>query len=314
MNEERKKSYITPCNHLATFFFFFFFFFIISFTSRLSLTHKPSPMDYFGVPEDHTPPATPPPTSGFNKIRPSQRLRSTYIGLSITDPNLSYDDVERVATCFEHLPSHQKRLLLNELIDRCDNDILAFVYNLAGSRLKIDFLKELPIELSLHVISYIDDPRDLANASRVSKFWNALLKDEATWKSLCMKHRYRRLSSILNCPSSPTWQHYVQQRIQRESYRDYFWRKYNTDVAWRQGTGRIIQCPNSIGQAIVTSLQIDEHYIVVGCDNSVVDVFSSVTGEHLRSLRGHDGGVWALQFAIRKIDGARILVSGGCDR
>ena len=40
----------------------------------------------------------------------------------------------------------------------------------------------------------MDDPKTLARASQVSKRWHDLLSDDLTWKLLCDKHAYRRLS------------------------------------------------------------------------------------------------------------------------
>ncbi|KAI9272874.1 WD40-repeat-containing domain protein [Phascolomyces articulosus] len=330
-------------------------------------------MDDFVFEKGHTPPATPPPNNGFHvggfqSSRPTQRFRSSYLDITTTSsssspssPNhstatLTLNDslahsldkrrleyIGNVTKNFQQFSSDQKQLFLSEILNCCDTPLLSFVHELIAPRLKIDFLKQLPIELSLHVISFIDDPQDLANASRVSSFWNSLLKDEATWKSLCLKHRYRRRSSFFDLNSS--WQHQFQQHKQLQqqlqqrhhldttmeeegrttgsqqqqshqhvSYRDYFWHKYNTEMAWRQGTGQVIHCQNDIGRALVTSLQMDDQYLVMGCDNHKVEVFDSNTGLHIRTLQGHEGGVWALQFIKRPSDDQRILVTGGCDR
>ncbi|KAI8145345.1 WD40-repeat-containing domain protein [Fennellomyces sp. T-0311] len=280
-------------------------------------------MDYFGgAPEGHTPPATPPPNGHHApKTRPTQRFRSSYVDLSslgdspaqnLDKRRLEY--IGNVTKKFQQFSQNQKHIFLSEILNCCDTQLLAFVHDLIAPRLKIDFLKELPIELSLHVISFIDDPQDLANASRVSSFWNSLLKDEATWKSLCLKHRYRRRSSFFDLSAS--WRQHIQQQRKHQnqlSYRDYFWHKYNTEMAWSQGAGQLLTCSNEIGNSLVTSLQIDDQYLVLGCDNHKVEVFASDTGRHLRTLQGHEGGVWALQF-IKLQNGHRVLVTGGCDR
>ncbi|KAI7882776.1 hypothetical protein K492DRAFT_224118 [Lichtheimia hyalospora FSU 10163] len=275
---------------------------------------------YFGIPDGHTPPATPPPSNGYStgslsKPRPAQRLRSSYVDLPVGDhtdkKRLEY--IGKVTKTFQQLTSHQKHVFLSELLNYCDNQLLAYVHDIIEPKLKIDFLKELPIELSLHVLSFIDNPKDLANAVRVSPFWNSLLKDEATWKSLCTRHRYRRRSSLIEAGSARR-RHNQQHPQNHVSYRDYFWRRYNTEMAWAQGTGKLIQCENDIDRALVTCLQMDDCYTVVGSDNQMIEVFNTETGEHLRTLHGHEGGVWALQFARTGNENKRILVSGGCDR
>ncbi|KAF9120333.1 hypothetical protein BGW39_011493, partial [Mortierella sp. 14UC] len=66
---------------------------------------------------------------------------------------------------------------------------------------------------------------------------------------------------------------------------------------------------------VVTSLQFDHHHIVVGCDNSRIQIFETTSGRLLRTLQGHLGGVWALEF-VKGVGptGEKMLVSGGCDR
>ncbi|KAI8141525.1 WD40-repeat-containing domain protein [Fennellomyces sp. T-0311] len=220
------------------------------------------------------------------------------------------DHIRQLKTSFQQFTPQQKQFLLYEIINCCDSSQLNYLNSLIAPRLKIDFLKELPIEVSLHVLSFIDDPKTLARAACVSTFWNSLLRDEATWKSLCMKHQYRRRNSsicggeLLNPPS---------QRL-NFSYREYFKRKYNIAAAWAHG-GDVRVVEDGFGEELVTSLQFDEKYIVIGCDNNRIEVFDTQTARKVRTLEGHEGGVWALQFkGGEKHDPERVLVSGGCDR
>lgn len=46
----------------------------------------------------------------------------------------------------------------------------------------------------MQILAFVDDPKTLARASQVSKRWHDLLSDDLTWKLLCDKHAYRRLS------------------------------------------------------------------------------------------------------------------------
>ena len=76
------------------------------------------------------------------------------------------------------------------------------------------------MELALHVISFIDGPRTLAQVARVSSTWNSLLRDEANWKRMCVRHLFR---TIPQC----------------RSYRELFRRKYCIEIAWTQGPTRV---------------------------------------------------------------------------
>lgn len=269
---------------------------------------------------DISPPATPPsfhfPSSSPFLSRPKQRLRTRFNDPLLSDRGLLFDDdqlqhVRELKQSFQQLSPQLQQVFLYEVINNCcDNGQLTYLNNLISPRLKIDFLKELPIEISLHILAFIDDPRTLARAATVSTFWNSLLKDEATWKQLCMKHHYRRRQSSI-CGGE-----LLQPPSQRRnfSYRHYFKHKYNIAAAWAQG-GQIQTVDQEFGEGLVTSLQFDEKYIVVGCDNRRIEVFDTATARKVRTLSGHEGGVWALQFkGGDKHDPERILVTGGCDR
>ncbi|GAA5907581.1 F-box/WD repeat-containing protein [Sporobolomyces salmoneus] len=90
-----------------------------------------------------------------------------------------------------------RQLLLTHLVNDSSPASLSPLVHLITPRLKRDFLKTLPVELSFHVLSFVDDVKTLARASGVSRFWRALLEDEATWKRMCWK------SGFGNAPLPP---------------------------------------------------------------------------------------------------------------
>ncbi|POW10696.1 hypothetical protein PSTT_05880, partial [Puccinia striiformis] len=77
-------------------------------------------------------------------------------------------------------------------------------------RLKRDFLRELPIEISLHILSFVDDPKVLMRAGMVSRFWRSLVSDEATWKGMCWKRGFNNNGSQSNLPLS------LEERMEKE--------------------------------------------------------------------------------------------------
>ncbi|KAI8370723.1 WD40-repeat-containing domain protein [Radiomyces spectabilis] len=262
--------------------------------------------------EDISPPATPPSYVATGSGH-HQRSLSSISNMEHTMHSFNPEEMDlfcHLKTSFQQLSSREKQFLLGEIINCCDNSQLVYINSLIAPRLKVDFLKELPIEISLHILSFIDDPKTLGRIACVSTFWNSLLRDEATWKALCMKHRYRRRNSsicggeLTNPPS----------KRRSFSYREYFKRKYNIAAAWAQG-GQVKVVEEGFADGLVTSLQFDEKFIVVGCDNHRIEVFDTNTGHKVRTLTGHEGGVWALQFmGGTSQDPERTLVSGGCDR
>lgn len=62
------------------------------------------------------------------------------------------------------------------------------------------------------------------------------------------------------------------------------------------------------GSHVVTCLQFDTDKILTGSDDSNINVYDTKTGKLRKLLKGHEGGVWALQYM------GNILVSGSTDR
>ncbi|TGZ80948.1 WD40 repeat-like protein [Ascodesmis nigricans] len=224
---------------------------------------------------------------------------------------------------FSRLDGPERQRFLAEILNLCDSQQLSFVLNYVSPRLKKDPFTSLPNELCLRVLSFIDDPKTLARASQVSKHWHALLSDDLTWKKLCEKHSYRRLSgtfkswqygsmfggsskftSGFNSEISPPAT--KSKRPKATSYKSHFKQRYMVETAWRTG-GKAIAIHETPDQGVVTSLHLTPDYIVIALDNAKIHVFDS-EGNILRTLAGHVMGVWAM------VPWGKTLVSGGCDR
>ncbi|KAI9799059.1 MAG: hypothetical protein M1833_004253 [Piccolia ochrophora] len=104
---------------------------------------------------------------------------------------------------FSRLDGSERHRFLAEILNLCDIQQLSFVHSFVSPRLKKDPFRILPNELCLRVLSFVDDPKTLARASQVSKLWHELLSDDMTWKILCDKHAYRRLSENSSEMSRP---------------------------------------------------------------------------------------------------------------
>ncbi|CAZ80235.1 unnamed protein product [Tuber melanosporum] len=245
---------------------------------------------------------------------------------------------------FSRLDSQERQRFLAEILNLCDSQQLSFVLNYVSPRLKKDPFKSLPNELCLRVISFIDDPKTLARASQVSKHWHGLLSDDLTWKKLCEKHSYRRLSGVAGyslsnqthhhdsslfsanpiSPKEATFAHALpttsgftseispqnmrakRRRPKVTSYKSHFKQRYMVETAWRTG-GKAIARHITPDQGVVTSLHLTPEHIVIALDNAKIHVFDA-DGQLLRTLTGHVMGVWAM------VPWGNTLVSGGCDR
>lgn len=92
---------------------------------------------------------------------------------------------------FDAMPTDMKSLMLYEFLRRCPRKTLRVVAGLVNPPLQCDFLTQLPLELSYHVLSYLDH-RDLCRAARVSKSWRIIIDgNETGWKELFDRDGYK---------------------------------------------------------------------------------------------------------------------------
>ncbi|THH07957.1 hypothetical protein EW145_g3022 [Phellinidium pouzarii] len=221
---------------------------------------------------------------------------------------------------------------LAALLSDCTPAELLFVSTTIAPLLKRDFLRDLPVEISLHVIAYIDDAQTLARASRVSRFWNSLLQDEGTWKRACEAAKFEDrlypgveiqerpdvddhattdvfLRSVpivdgvaqLSLTELPPESRFKTPMIPSApfSYRKHFIHSYKTMTNWRR-KGRLLnkhRPPSATPDGgVVTSVALDYEWIVVGLASCRIQVFSARTGVLSRTLVGHESGVWAVNL------------------
>ncbi|KAI9500392.1 SCF ubiquitin ligase complex subunit cdc4 [Coemansia spiralis] len=95
--------------------------------------------------------------------------------------------------------------------------------------------------------------------------------------------------------------------ITTNEFKDEFVRNYTLDRNWHTGKCRQFSFVCD-GGTVVTCVQLTEKYIVAGFDTKNIYVFDINTGETVRQLVGHDGGVWALAVI------GSTVVSGSTDR
>uniref|UniRef100_A0A060TAP4 ARAD1B08404p n=1 Tax=Blastobotrys adeninivorans TaxID=409370 RepID=A0A060TAP4_BLAAD len=237
---------------------------------------------------------------------------------------------EETKEAFSQLSREERRQYLYKLLGMCDREVLSKTLEHIEPMLKRDPFKFFPNEISLRILSYIDDPTSLARASQVSRLWYLLLSDDLTWKELCKTHHFRRLSATnayrrmsrmslgstdgsINTVdaasddlSEAIYDPDATKNPVARSYRSHFKHQYLLNNAWNSG-GRLAARYVISHPGVVTSLIMDQKYIVIALDNSKIYVLRE-DGKMLRTLFGHVMGVWALTLH------GNTLVSGGCDR
>ncbi|KAJ9125733.1 hypothetical protein QFC24_002517 [Naganishia onofrii] len=128
---------------------------------------------------------------GKGKGRRDDQGKGKGKGKEVDSSNDPVFDHAAFIAAFPHLPATTRLEILQSLLPVLSVPELLMLSSHIGPRLKRDFLRDLPIELALHILSFVDDPKTLARASAVSRYWHRLLEDEQTWKEMCQRHRFQ---------------------------------------------------------------------------------------------------------------------------
>ncbi|KAI1494925.1 WD40-repeat-containing domain protein [Biscogniauxia mediterranea] len=93
-------------------------------------------------------------------------------------------DSRSMLETFDAMPAEMKSFMMYQFLRRCSRKTLHLVADVVNPALKCDILKDLPLELTLHILSYLDH-RDLCRAAQVSKHWRSIIdSNETGWKDL----------------------------------------------------------------------------------------------------------------------------------
>ncbi|KAI1472782.1 WD40 repeat-like protein [Daldinia caldariorum] len=93
-------------------------------------------------------------------------------------------DTRSMLETFDAMPAEMKSFMMYQFLRRCSRKTLHIVADVVNPALKCDILKDLPLELTLHILSYLDH-RDLCRAAQVSKHWRGVIdSNETGWKEL----------------------------------------------------------------------------------------------------------------------------------
>ncbi|RDW90428.1 uncharacterized protein DSM5745_02203 [Aspergillus mulundensis] len=149
-----------------------------------SKTIPPSDKPCTSIPPNLLPSAPASPPTPAPSPTPHQRVPSWRSSEQDEDPllfNTKY---------FESLSGPRKQQYLEAILSLCSSQQLSFVSSYVAPRLRKDPFLVFPTEISLRVLSFVDDPKTLARASQVSSRWHELLNDDITWKNLCERHAF----------------------------------------------------------------------------------------------------------------------------
>ncbi|KAI0726688.1 WD40 repeat-like protein [Fomitopsis betulina] len=268
---------------------------------------SPLPSPHGSPPPESIWPSAPP--SGHSSPQPSQ---------APIQPDLSLTTLLTLPTLLSHystLPPQLQSHVLLTFLRHSPLSVLRTLHSILTPTLARDFLTILPPELVSHVLSYLSFS-DLARASRVSKAWRAIIdSDPVLWRDLLHSTKiwFGRGSEIAFADAI-----FARRRRQRLSipetlplphpYKILFKSRHLTRTRWVQNQNPKRITFSAHGRSVVTCLIFSHGRIISASDDHSIHVYSPATGELLRSLDGHEGGVWAL--AATK----NTLVSGSTDR
>ncbi|KAF9053124.1 WD40-repeat-containing domain protein [Panaeolus papilionaceus] len=217
---------------------------------------------------------------------------------------------------FTSLPPQLQSHFLLTLLRHSPLPVLRTLHSVLTPTLARDFLTLLPPELVSHILSYLPFPT-LARASRVSKAWRAIIDSDAVlWRDLL-----KNTKIWFGGDSETAFANSIYARRRRaprndpqptlplpHPYKMLFKSRHLTRTRWvNNPEPKHISFP-AHGSSVVTCLIFSHGRIISASDDHSIHVYSPVTGERLRTLEGHEGGVWALAAC------KDTLVSGSTDR
>ncbi|KAF5395867.1 hypothetical protein PHET_11223 [Paragonimus heterotremus] len=77
---------------------------------------------------------------------------------------------------------------LSAIVDSCCHAELVYLHQTIEPLLKRDFVCQLPLELSLQILSYLS-LGDILRCAKVSHSWNRVVSDQLLWYRLCRRDR-----------------------------------------------------------------------------------------------------------------------------
>jgi len=278
-------------------------------TGNAAAPPSPLPSPNGSPPATSVWPSAPPSTASSPQNTPSNAPLQPDISLTtlMTLPN--------ILNHFTSLPAQLQSHVLLTLLRNSPLPVLRTLHAVLTPTLARDFLTLLPPELTSHVLSYLPYST-LARASRVSKAWRAIIdSDPILWQELLKTTRI-----WFGGDSERAFAETIMRRRTRQGplppnalplphpFKILFKSRHLIRTRWLNNPLPAKTSFQAHGAAVVTCLLFSHNRIISASDDHSIHIYSPFTGTMIRSLEGHDGGVWALA-ATRNT-----LVSGSTDR
>ncbi|KIL61298.1 hypothetical protein M378DRAFT_13603 [Amanita muscaria Koide BX008] len=267
---------------------------------------SPLPSPHGSPPPENIWPSAPP--SGSSSPQPQAPFQ----------PDLAMTTLLTLPTLLSHftaLPATLQSHVLLTLLRHSPLPVLRTLHSVLTPTLARDFITLLPPEIVSQILTYLP-VSSLARSARVSKAWRYIIdSDVVLWRDLLKYTDFwfggeseqaftnalyaRRRPSVHQIPSSLPLPH---------PFKTLFKSRHLTSTRWvNNPRPKQISFP-AHGSSVVTCLIFSRGRIISASDDHSIHVYSPNTGELIRSLEGHEGGVWALSAS------KDTLVSGSTDR
>ena len=211
--------------------------------------------------------------------------------------------------------------------------VLRTIHSVLTPTLARDFVGMLPPELASYILQFLP-PAALFSAAKVSHSWRTLIDSDATiWINLL-----KQTKTWFGGPSENAFARRVEEYRERHPppplpggktplkpphpLKLLFKSRRTVLSRWTQKTPKRLTFA-AHGASVVTCLLFSRRRIISASDDHSIHIYDPVTGQQLRMLEGHDGGVWALAVCSRRIvtpdlnappQYHDVLVSGSTDR
>ena len=233
-----------------------------------------------------------------------------------TIPTTQLELINLMTNLSTYLNDRNQNFVIFKLLQNIKRSSLSSLGDSINSSLRRDLVSNLPTEITYNILSQLDY-KALYSISQVCSSWYNIINNTDLWiRALKLDHLIIDDDDIQRELSNP------QKLI--EEWADPHCDILNINVAqllykkrriiynrWMDPSyqPRRISVPvPGQGNNVVTCLQHDEEKIITGVDDRLINIYSPTTGELLKVLRGHEGGVWALKYT------GNTLVSGSTDR
>lgn len=240
--------------------------------------------------------------------------------------------LDRVVNEFKLLSSEEKIAAFDGIINVCEPTELKYLSDHLEIFLKRDFVRFLPNELCLYLLSWLD-PVSLGRCCLVSKAWNeAVLACSPVWSQACKSIGWKVDDSI---SSGMYWKNaFIRARTRikqlksgsafEESFlighaaRVYTVKFNENDLLasgsddhavrlWDIATG---ECLQTVRTHTCADLAFDTYFLYTASFDNTISCWKWDTGDMVRNYRGHTGAV----FSIAYHEGLDLLISGSADK